>query len=163
MTAFDIIVLLIIGVSLLRGWMRGMVDTLFSMAAWFVAFIVGKWGAVVVAPMLPTVIASTNIRYFVAFALVFLVVLVGVLLVGHLVATTVRGMGLGGADKALGGVVGLLKGSMIVIGFTLVAGLTSLPRTKLWQSAVLSNSLEAVALRVMPFLPARFTKYVKFT
>ena len=163
MTALDIIVLLIIGVTAVRGLMRGMVDTLFSLAAWFLAFMAGKWGALMVVPMLPASLDSVNTRYFVAFALVFLVVLVGVLLLGHLIASMLRAAGLGGADKALGGVVGLLKGGMIVMGFTLAAGLTSLPRTQLWQSAALSNSLEAAALRVLPLLPAKIAKYIQFT
>lgn len=163
MTALDIIVLLIIGVTAVRGLMRGMVDTLFSLAAWFLAFMAGKWGALMVAPMLPASLDSANTRYFVAFALVFLVVLVGVLLLGHMIASMLRAAGLGGADKALGGVVGLLKGGMIVMGFTLAAGLTSLPRTQLWQSAALSNSLEVAALRVLPLLPAKIAKYIQFT
>ena len=163
MTALDIIVLLIIGVTAVRGLMRGMVDTLFSLAAWFLAFMAGKWGALMVVPMLPASLDSVNTRYFVAFALVFLVVLVGVLLLGHMIASMLRAAGLGGADKALGGVVGLLKGGMIVMGFTLAAGLTSLPRTQLWQSAALSNSLEAAALRVLPLLPAKIAKYIQFT
>ena len=163
MTALDIIVLLIIGVTAVRGLMRGMVDTLFSLAAWFLAFMAGKWGALMVAPMLPASLDSANTRYFVAFALVFLVVLVGVLLLGHMIASMLRAAGLGGADKTLGGVVGLLKGGMIVMGFTLAAGLTSLPRTQLWQSAALSNSLEAAALRVLPLLPAKIAKYIQFT
>ena len=163
MTALDIIVLLIIGVTAVRGLMRGMVDTLFSLAAWFLAFMAGKWGALMVVPMLPASLDSVNTRYFVAFALVFLVVLVGVLLLGHLIASMLRAAGLGGADKALGGVVGLLKGGMIVMGFTLAAGLTSLPRTQLWQSAALSNSLEAAALRALPLLPAKIAKYIQFT
>ena len=163
MTALDIIVLLIIGVTAVRGLMRGMVDTLFSLAAWFLAFMAGKWGALMVVPMLPASLDSVNTRYFVAFALVFLVVLVGVLLLGHMIASMLRAAGLGGADKTLGGVVGLLKGGMIVMGFTLAAGLTSLPRTQLWQSAALSNSLEAAALRVLPLLPAKIAKYIQFT
>jgi membrane protein required for colicin V production len=162
-TALDIIVLLIIGVTAVRGLMRGFVDTLFSLAAWFLAFMVGKWGAVIVAPMLPVSMDSARMRYFVAFALVFLVVLVGVLLLGHMLASMLRAVGLGGADKVLGGIVGLLKGGLIVIGFTLVAGLTSLPRTQLWRSASLSSSLEAVALRALPLLPPKIAKYIKFT
>ena len=163
MTALDIIVLLIIGITAIRGLMRGFVDTLFSLAAWFLAFMAGKWGAVIVAPMLPISMDSERMRYFVAFALVFLSVLVGVLLLGHMLASMLRAIGLGGADKALGGVVGLLKGGLIVIGFTLAAGLTSLPRTQFWQTASLSNSLETVALRMLPLLPSKIAKYIKFT
>lgn len=163
MTSLDMIVLLIIGVTTVRGLMRGMVDTLFSLLGWFLAFLAGKWGAIMLAPMLPASMTSPNIRYFVAFALVFLGVLISVVLLGHMLASMLKSMGLGGADKALGGVAGFLKGCMIVIGFTLAAGLTSLPRTQLWQSAALSNALEGAALRVLPFLPEKLAKYIQFT
>ncbi|MEQ1592295.1 MAG: CvpA family protein [Thiobacillaceae bacterium] len=163
MTALDIIVLLIIGLTAVRGLMRGMVDTVFSLAAWFLAFVLGRWGAVIVAPMLPAGLDSPNIRYFAAFVIVFLVVLIGVSLVGHLIASALKAVGLGGADKMLGGLLGLIKGGMIVIGFTLAAGLTSLPRTEFWQSAALSNSLEAVAILILPLVPEKVAKYVKFS
>jgi membrane protein required for colicin V production len=162
MTALDWIVLLILGLSLVRGLMRGMVDTVFSLAAWFLAFIAGKWGAVLVAPLLPMGIDSPNLRYFAGFVIVFLLVLIGVMLLGYALASTLRVIGLGGADKLLGGLVGLLKGGMIVVGFTLMAGLTSLPRTDFWQKAATSHWLEAAARLALPLMPAAMAKYVKF-
>jgi membrane protein required for colicin V production len=160
--ALDWIVVLILGLSTLRGLMRGMVDTLFSMAAWFLAFIAGKWGATLVEPLLPAGIDSPNLRYFAGFAVVFLLVLLAVMLLGYALATTLRAMGLGTADKLLGGVVGFAKGAMIVVGFTLVAGLTSLPRTDFWHKAATSHWLEMAARFALPLLPVSMSKYVKF-
>ena len=54
----DLIVLLVLVLTVVRGLMRGMVDTLFSLAAWVLAFVLGKWGALVVAPLLPIGIES---------------------------------------------------------------------------------------------------------
>lgn len=162
MTTLDIIVLLIVGVTTVRGLMRGMADTVFSLLAWFLAFVIGKWGAMLVAPLLPAGIDSPNIRYFAAFAIVFLVVLVVVMLLGHMLASTLKAVGLGGVDTVLGGLAGLFKGVMIVVGFTLLAGLTSLPRTAFWQSAATSNWLELAAKQMLPLLPADMAKYITF-
>jgi membrane protein required for colicin V production len=142
--------------------MNTLVDTLFSLAAWILAFMLGKWGALVVAPLLPIGIESPSIRYFAGFAVVFLVVLIGVLLLGHALATLVKAVGLGGADKVLGGVLGLAKGLVILIGLTLAAGLTSLPRTDFWKQARVSGSLQAMAQRAMPLVPADVAKYIRF-
>jgi membrane protein required for colicin V production len=162
MSVLDIIVVLVLILTVVRGLMRGMVDTLFSLAAWILAFVSGKWGALLVAPLLPLGIESPAIRYFAGFAVVFLVVLIGVLLLGHALASLVKAVGLGGADRLLGGVLGLAKGLVILIGLTLAAGLTSLPRTDFWKQAALSGSLQIMALRALPLVPADVAKYVRF-
>ena len=162
MSMLDLIVLLVLILAVVRGLMRGMVDTLFSLVAWVLAFMLGKWGALIMAPLLPVGIENPAIRYFVGFAVVFLLVLIGVLLLGHALASLVKAVGLGSADKVLGGVLGLAKGLVILIGLTLAAGLTSLPRTDFWKQAMLSGSLQAMALRALPLLPAKVAKYVRF-
>jgi membrane protein required for colicin V production len=162
MNALDIIVLLILLVALVRGLMRGLVNTVFSLAAWILAFIVGKWGALIVAPLLPIGADSESIRYFAGFSVVFLVVLAAVLLLGHFLTSAAKAVGLGSADKVLGGALGLLKGCVIVVGFTLAAGLTSLPRTDFWRQAALSSMLERLAVRMLPLIPADVAKHVRF-
>jgi len=162
MNMLDLIVVLVLVLTVMRGLMRGMVDTLFSLVAWVLAFALGKWGALLVAPLLPIGIESPGIRYFVGFAVVFLVVLIGVLLLGHVLSSLVKAVGLGGADKVLGGVLGLAKGLAILVGLTLAAGLTSLPRAEFWKQARLSGSLQAMAQRALPLVPADVAKYIRF-
>jgi len=162
MSLLDLIVLLVLVLAVVRGLMRGMIDTLFSLVAWILAFVLSKWGAVWVAPLLPIGVESTGIRYFAGFAVIFLVVLIGVLLLGHGLATLVKAVGLGSVDKVLGGVLGLAKGLVILTGFTLAAGLTSLPRTDFWKQAMLSGSLQAMAQRALPLVPKDVAKYVRF-
>jgi membrane protein required for colicin V production len=162
MSMLDLIVLLVLILTVVRGLMRGMIDTLFSLAAWMLAFVLGKWGALLVAPLLPIGVDNPAIRYFAGFAVVFLVTLIGVLLLGHALAALVRAVGLGSADTLLGGALGLAKGLVILVGLTLAAGLTSLPRTEFWKQAMLSGSLQAMALRAMPLLPKDVAKYVRF-
>ncbi|MCA1979777.1 MAG: CvpA family protein [Thiobacillus sp.] len=162
MSLLDLIVLLILGLAVVRGLMRGLVDTLFSLAAWLLAFVAGKWGALLVAPLLPLGVDNPAIRYFAGFVVVFLAVLIGVLLVGHALAALVKAAGLGPADTVLGGVLGLAKGLLILAGLTLAAGLTSLPRTEFWQKAALSASLQTMARAALPLVPADVAKYVRF-
>lgn len=162
MSMLDLIVLLVLVLTVVRGLMRGLVETLFSLAAWILAFLLGRWGALWVAPLLPVGIENQGVRYFAGFSVIFLGVLIGVLLLGHALASLVKAAGLGGADKVLGGVLGLAKGMVILIGFTLAAGLTSLPRTDFWKQAMLSGSLQAMAMRALPLVPTDVAKYVRF-
>lgn len=162
MSAFDIIVLLVLLLTIVRGLMRGMVDTLFSLAAWVLAFVLGEWGALLVGPMLPIAIENPAMQYFAGFAVIFLVVLIGVLLLGHALTLLVRAVGLGGPDRVMGGALGLAKGLVILVGLTLAAGLTSLPQTDFWKQASLSGSLQTMALFSLPLLPEDVAKYVRF-
>lgn len=162
MNVLDLIVVLVLILASVRGLMRGMVDTLFSLAAWILAFLLGKWGALLAEPLLPAAMQNPATRYFAGFAVVFLVVLIAVLLIGHAIGALVRAAGLGTADKALGGLIGAAKGLVILTGFSLAAGLTALPRTELWQQAMLSGSLQAMARVALPVLPQNVAKHVRF-
>ncbi|MDO9219905.1 MAG: CvpA family protein [Thiobacillus sp.] len=162
MSVLDIIVVLLLVLTVVRGLMTGLVNTLFSLAAWMLAFLLGKWGASIVEPLLPAGLDNPAIRYFAGFALVFLVVLIAVLLLGYALTSLVKAVGLGSADKVLGGAMGLVKGLVILTGFTLLAGLTSLTRTDFWRQAALSGSLQAMAESVLPWVSADVAKYVRF-
>ncbi len=162
MTLLDFMVLGVLLLTVVRGLMRGLVDTLFSLAAWVLAFVAGKWGAWFVVPLLPIDAGQGSVAYFVGFLTIFLAVLIGTLLLGHTVGALVKAVGLGSADKVLGGVFGLAKGAVILIGLTLLAGLTSLPRTEFWKQALLSGSLQAMAERALPLIPADVARHVRF-
>ena len=109
MTAFDWIVLLILAASLVLGLLRGLVAEVFSLASWIVAFFAAKFGAAAVAAMLPMDVESEGMRNAVGFVVAFLVVLIVIMLLGRLIKGAVGAAGLGGADKAVGGVFGLLR------------------------------------------------------
>jgi membrane protein required for colicin V production len=85
------------------------------------------------------VVGQPETRYFVGFAAIFLVVLIVMRLLGYAIASMIEAIGLGSIDEVLGGVLGLAKGMVILVGLTLAAGLTSLPRTDFWKQASLSG------------------------
>ncbi|HEY0663797.1 MAG TPA: CvpA family protein, partial [Thiobacillaceae bacterium] len=87
---------------------------------------------------------------------------IGVLLLGHLLATLVKASSLATADRVFGGLLGLVKGLVIVVGLTLAAGLTSLPRTDFWKQASLTSGLQVMALVALPLVPEDVAKYVRF-
>jgi len=162
MNSLDYMVLLVLLLTMVHGLMTGMVKSLFSLSAWALAFVLGKWGAWMVVPLLPIGLENPALQYFAGFAVIFLLVLIGMALLGHALASLVSAVGLGSTDKLLGGVLGLAKGLLILTGLTLAAGLTSLPRTDFWKRAMLSSSLQAMAQRALPLMPADMAKYVRF-
>ena len=162
MTALDWIVVLILTASVVLGLLRGLVAEIFSLGSWIVAFLAAKFGAAAVAPLLPMDVESEGMRNIVGFVVVFLAVLIIVMLLGSVIKGAVGAVGLGGADKAVGGVFGLLRGVVILVGLTLVAGLTALPQTVFWKNALSSRVLEMLAMETAPLLPAKVAEHIHF-
>jgi membrane protein required for colicin V production len=162
MTVLDGVVILILAASVIRSLMRGLIEEVFSLGAWIVAFLAAKWGAAAMAPMLPFNVESEGLRYFAGFVVVFLVMMVAVMLVGRMVKGAVGAIGLGSADKVVGGLFGLLRGLVILAGFTLAAGLTAFPQTDFWKNAFFSGPLERMAIAIQPLLPAALAKHIHF-
>ena len=162
MTAVDIIVLAIIGVSVALGVFRGLVREVFALVAWVGAFLLSNLLAPEAAKLLPRGMASEEIRLLVSYVVVFIVVLVGLSVLAILASKLVKVVGLGPADRAVGGVFGLARGVLVVMILVLLAGLTSLPRQATWREAALRGPLEACADYVKAWLPTDLSKRIKY-
>ena len=64
-------------------------------------------------------------RTVIAFTVLFVVILVVVSIAGLLFTKAVRAVGLGLADRTLGGVFGFARGALILLVIALAAGLTA--------------------------------------
>ncbi len=162
MNALDWVVVLILATSVILSLMRGLITEMFSLGAWILAFLAGKWAAPIVGPLLPMHVQNESLGYFAGFVIVFLVMMVVVFLLGRLVKGVIGAVGLGSTDKLVGGIFGLLRGIVILVGFTLAAGLTALPQTDFWKNAMSSRILEVLAMSVQPLLPSRLVEHIHF-
>ncbi|MGH8027938.1 MAG: CvpA family protein [Pseudoxanthomonas sp.] len=140
----DTVLLIVIGGSALLGLIRGLVGTLVSTAAWLLAgwatFLFGKQAAFWLADDGQ----PTLTELFGGYALCFVVVMLGVVLVGALIKSMVKSAGLSGMDRLLGGALGLLRGTFLACLLVLLMGFTPLPAEASWrQSSVLPALLPA--------------------
>jgi len=161
MTGLDLLVVGVMAISAIAGLMRGLVREAFSLGAWVLAFLFSKSLAPFVAPMVPGV-ESEALRHFAAIVLVFVIIVVLASLSGAVLAGMVKWVGLGFYDKFMGLVFGALRGGLIVLLLTLLAGLTALPQTRFWQDALLHEQLEAGARMAMPWLPRSLVKHIRY-
>jgi len=162
-TWFDYAVLTIIAVSVLFGVIHGFVRELLALLSWIAAFFVAQKFTAEVTPWLTKVITVPWLRTLVAFAGIFLAVLLLMSLLAYLLTRIVKGGGLGWTDRVLGAVFGFARGLAIVILAVLVAGLTPLPRDPAWRNASFSAPLMALAEVVRLWLPAGLAKQITFT
>ena len=162
MTAFDFVVIGIIGLSTVFAFARGFVRVVVSLLAWVVALVAAFQYADVLAAWMPALGNAPRARYIVAFVLlVAIVVLIGALL-GWLLSRLVRAVGLGFVDRALGAVLGVARGLLIVVIGVLIAGLTTLPQQDWWRGAMFAPALVDAALSLRPWLPQAWAEQLAF-
>ena len=162
MTLFDLVVVVIVGLSVLLSLIRGLVREVLALAAWVVAFLAANVLAGEVAPWLPEAIPTEALRLLAGFLIVFLVVLIAVSALAILASKLVKSAGLGLEDRLLGGVFGLARGMLVVMILVLLAGLTALPRQPVWRNAVLSDPLVAFAGSIKTWLPAELAQRITY-
>lgn len=162
MTSFDYLVLVIIGLSIVVSMMRGVVKELLAIFGWVAAFYIAKTYSPLLAPLLPEEIPTEALKVLAA----FLILLVCVLLISSFlsiaVSSVVRKVGLNWLNRFFGVVFGFARGLLIVCVLVFLAGLTSLPKKKMWTDAMLSSPLEMIVISALPWLPDSVTKHVKF-
>ena len=162
MTWVDYAVLGVIVVSVAWGLWRGIVREVVSLAGWVIAFLAANLLAGPIGERLPEAMARTELRVLVAFVAVFVASLVVTTLAGLLLSKVVKAAGLGGLDRALGGLFGLLRGALIAVAFALVAGLTSLPQKEAWRDALSAAPLERTCTALKPWLPPALSERLRY-
>jgi membrane protein required for colicin V production len=160
LSAVDWILLAILGLSLLLGLWRGIVQEVLSLAGWVAAFYVSQMYAPMAAAWLPMEGSSQMLRYAAGFVLVFVAVLVVTVLVSWMVKKLISAVGLGPLDRLLGSLFGLMRGVVILLAVTVLVGMTPMRETDAWKQAQGTQWLQQFLHVLKPVLPADFGKYL---
>lgn len=117
MALVDILVLVILGISCLLGLVRGLVKEALSLAFWIGAVVlgvifsddVGQWlaGHISLGP-------NPALQKILGFISIFIIVVFGGGLISNMMSKLFSAVGLGAADRALGGLFGVVRGLVIV-------------------------------------------------
>lgn len=151
-TVWDWFVLTVSVLSIGIGALRGLVRTVFALGAWVVGLLGVPLAGPYLLPMLPEGVPRALV-YF----LVFLALFVTVRLVGGLAVRALRGIGLGGADRLLGAMLGVVRAAIIVVIVTVAAHLAGQSREPAWQKALTRPLLDEIVIQAEPFLPERLS------
>lgn len=160
MTGFDFAVIGILLVSLLLGLWRGLVYALLSLLGWPLAFFLSKMFAADVAALMP--IKQETTRIGVAYALVFIAVLIVWSVLVWLLSKLVKAIGLGWLDSVLGGLFGVVRGAMVILALVWLAGLTQMPEQPFWREARASRTAEDAALLTKSWLPDGIAQRIRY-
>ena len=163
MTQFDYIVLIVIFLSVLLGWWRGLVYEILSLLSWITSYFVAKSWAVEFTPYMPEVLESEALKNAAAFMAVFVTTLILCGIAAWALNKLIKSFGLDWrTDGVLGAFFGFLRGCLLVLLIVLFAGLTKLPQTPFWRDALFSKPLQNMAYVVMDLLPDEMAKRVSF-
>ncbi len=159
-SAVDWILLAVLGLSMLLGMWRGIVQEVLSLAGWVAAFYVSQMYAPMAGTWLPMEGSSQMLRYAAGFVVVFIAVLVATALVSWTIKKLLSAVGLGLLDRFLGSVFGLMRGVVILFAVTVFVGMTPMRETEGWKQAQGARWLQEFLHVLKPVLPADFGKYI---
>jgi membrane protein required for colicin V production len=103
-------------ISMLLGVLSGMIRTVFALAGWLVGFI----GAPILSPVVLEATGWSLHPYFVM-GMLFFLLLVIVRLVGVALSRLMSSIGLGGLDRTLGALLGVVR-ALLIVGVAAVIG-----------------------------------------
>lgn len=150
LTGWDWFILLIALASVALGLWRGLIRTVFGLAAWGVA-LVGT-------PLLgPTLIEAVGLEAhpWVVLVLVFVALLLVVRLFGWGTARLLGKAGLGGLDLFLGAVFGLARALLLIMIVAVCAHVVELDQRPAWKRSYSRPLLDAFIELAGPYLPQR--------
>lgn len=141
-------------VSALIGIGRGLIKEVLSLVAWFVAlFVAWRFAQMVADEYIRSFIDDGLISYLAAFGGLFLVTLFAVGLVNLLITQLFSAVGLGGVNRLLGMLFGLLRGALISAVIVFFAGFTPIVNKSWWQEAELVPGFTSFANWGVTLLP----------
>jgi membrane protein required for colicin V production len=131
----DILILILIAASAMLAFMRGLVREVMGIGAWVGAAIVALWGGPFLEPRMLAWTGKPDLAAPLAYAAVFVGALILLSIVAGMIGGVVRGSMLGGIDRTLGVVFGLVRGAALIVVAYVAAGLLVAPER--WPDPVL--------------------------
>ena len=153
MNGADLVILGILLVSIVVSLIRGFIKEVFSILVWAAAIFAAFRVAGPLAGALEPIIDLPSARIIVAFAAVFILVLVIGGLIGFLVGKMVEKTGLSPTDRLFGGLFGLARGLVIVVLGVLLLRVTPFAQDPWWHESRLLPTFDAMAEQARAWLP----------
>jgi membrane protein required for colicin V production len=150
LTGWDWFLLLVVLASVGLGLWRGLIRTVFGLAAWVAALVGTPW-------LGPTMIDAFALRDhpWVVLAVLFVALLLVVRLLGWGVARLLGKVGLGGIDRLLGAVFGVARALLVVLIAAVAAHALELDQRAAWKLSYSRPLLDAFVGLAGPYLPRR--------
>ncbi len=164
MNAFDFVMIVVLLAFAVTGALRGFVLELLSLILWPLSASIAWLFADAGAEFFKSLISDAQLRLVAAFVAVFVVVFIIGTIVVYFIhrALPLRGM-FRKPNALLGGVVGFVRGGIIIVIVFLVAGVTPLPQRPWWRDAALAPYFQKVAAAVSVYMPRDISRHIRYS
>ncbi|CAN5180122.1 CvpA family protein [soil metagenome] len=133
-TVVDCLIVLILLLSLVIAAVRGLVREIIALVGWLVAIVVAWLYGPLLAHYMP-VDWTAAARLLSGYCTAFFGTLILAAVMGYAAGKLVKAAGLGGVDRLLGAVFGLVRGLVVVVVMVALVSLTPWMRTPSWQQS----------------------------
>ena len=158
----DIVIVLVVGLFVLVGVLRGFMSEILSFLTWVLSFLVAWFFSRDFTGWFAGHLKDANLRTVVVFFLLFFVTFVILAVVSHFIRSAWLKVSSQAADRILGGVVGFLKGALVIVLMVLLAGLTPFPDYPSWHGSLFVGYFQGAALYVAHWLPADVARNLRY-
>jgi membrane protein required for colicin V production len=162
-TAFDFILLGILGTSMLLGVWRGLIKELMSLVAFGLAFLAAIWwGPDLSSFGILNWVKHDYLKLGIAYASLFIATLLAVGILNMALAAMIKSTGLSPADRGLGAIFGLLRGILLLLVLVTIAGYTPLIEEPWWRNAMFSKQMVGVIQQIKYRMPAPIDQWLPY-
>lgn len=154
MSVIDLVFAIVVLLSVLWGFWRGLTRELVSMIAWIAIAVLAYRYAGAVGVLLPFD-APPVVHVAAGVGIIVVACVLAAALIGRLLRSAVAASQLAGADRVLGAVFGALRGSLVVLLVTWVVVEGGFSETHAWRHSASGPYLEHVWHWMAGTLPAR--------
>jgi len=154
MSAIDIVFAIVVAISVVLGFWRGLTRELVSMIAWIAIAVLAYRYAGAVGVLLPFD-APPMVHVAAGVGIIIVACVLAAAVIGRLLRAAVASSQLAGADRVLGAVFGALRGSLVVLLITWVVVEGGFSETHVWRNSASGPYLEHVWHWMAGTMPAR--------
>ncbi len=163
MNSFDFVILGIVAIFGTIGAWRGLMREVISLLTWTLSCVLAWFYAAPLARLFHRLIEDAALRQLFAFVLIFATVFVLGLVASWLIHKYFplkRNVLL--VNNALGGLVGVARGAILVVAVFLVAGLTPIPQRDWWRHSAFTPFFERAAVYVTSYIPRDIARHIRY-
>ena len=156
----DIALLAVFLLSVLVGLWRGFVFEIVSLLGWLVAFIIANSAGPLLAEFIPLGSAESPLRLWIAYAVVFVLVLITCTLLARMLRALVSATPLSFIDRLLGGAFGVARGALILVVLGTLVMLSPYATSTPWKNSHGALWLGLALEGLKPVLPQSLSVHI---
>lgn len=157
LTWIDLVFFVLVGASTLLALFRGLIQEVFAIALWALAFFSAGALAHYAAEWMPETLGG-GVRHGLGFGAVFILVLLLGQWVGQVLSVLTQAIGLSWFNRILGAGFGFARGILVCGLLALLGAATSLRTDTAWQQARVRPVLEMTMEFLAPWAPGFLTE-----